>query len=308
MFLAIILLTAAVLFAALSMYLAYYGVHGRRHPLEDTKQDQIKQMPWVKDLLESCRPLEYEIRSYDGYILHAQMYSCGDTGKEQKESKKYIILIHGYTLNRYGELKYMPLYRELGYNCIVYDHRGHGLNEKAVCTYGIREGKDLMAVIDDTYRRFGEDIWLGLTGESLGSATEITALKYKPRVHFLVNDCGFAEIVPIMQRGLARLHMPVWLIYPASFACRLMYGYSMTKARPIDSLKDNTVPICFIHGEKDSFITPDHSVRMSKATKGYQELHIIKDAEHAKAINTDPELYKKIVTDFVRGVEEGRIT
>ena len=30
---------------------------------------------------------------------------------------------------------------------IVYDHRGHGLNEKTICTYGIKEAKDLMAVI-----------------------------------------------------------------------------------------------------------------------------------------------------------------
>ncbi len=297
--LAVILVILALLFI-LSWMLASYAVHGARYTPEETWKDQCGQNPEVKDLA-GVQTVSYEIRDEEGYTLHA-VYYPNDTA-----SKKFLIMVHGYTLNRNGELKYMPMYRRLGYNCIVYDHRGHGLNRPVPCTFGIKESRDLMAVIRDTYERYGSDIYLGLTGESLGAATEITALKYHPQVHFIVNDCGFADLIPVEKDGLKGMHLPPFLVYPADLACRIVYHFAFTAARPIDSLKDNKIPICFIHGDADTFINCDHSVRMSRATAGYQELHLVPGAAHAKSINTDPAKYEEIVDRFVRGVESGEI-
>lgn len=333
----IIVIAVIVLFCVLSCYLAHYAAGGARYSLEETFADQEKQSGEVSGL-RTAKHENYDIKSFDGFTLHVEYYplTAGDrvtgtkhldgtplTDEEEKTAeagvsaeamkapagytRKIIIMVHGYTLNRYGELKYMPIYRRLGYDCIIYDHRGHGKSTKAPCSFGIREARDLIAVINDTYQRYGKDIWLGLTGESLGAATEITALKYHPNVKFLVNDCGFAELMPVEKDGLKGLHLPTWLYYLANLACYPMYGYHFSKANPIESLSDNKIPICFIHGTDDTFITPDHSERMAKATKGYQELHLVKGAAHAKSINTDPNGYEKIVDQFVKGVEEGNI-
>lgn len=333
----IILIIVVVVLCALSCYLAHYAAGGARYTLAQTFADQEKQNPEVESL-RKARHENYDITSFDGFTLHVEYYplEAGDrvvgekkpdgtllSGTEEAAAekgvdeavlkapagytKKFLIMVHGYTLNRYGELKYMPLYRRLGYNIIIYDHRGHGESAKAPCSFGIREARDLIAVINDTYQRYGKDIWLGLTGESLGAATEITALKYHPNVKFLVNDCGFSELMPVEKDGLKGLHLPTWLFYLADLACRPMYGYFFHKANPIESLKDNKIPICFIHGTDDTFITPDHSERMAKATQGYQELHLVKGAAHAKSINVGPAEYEKIVDTFVKGVEEGKI-
>ena len=69
--------------------------------------------------------------------------------------------------------------------------------------------------------------------------------------------------------------------------------------RPIDSLKDNRIPILFIHGAEDSFILPDHSRRMKEATQGYAELRLIPGAEHARSILTDPLAYQQAVNEFL---------
>lgn len=333
----IIIVLVIVVLCALSCYLARYAAGGARYTLEQTFADQEKQSGEVESL-RNARHSNYDIQSFDGFTLHVEYYplETGDrvwgtkhldqsplSPEEEKAAaegvngevrkapagytRKIIIMVHGYTLNRYGELKYMPLYRRLGYDCIIYDHRGHGKSAKAPCSFGIREARDLIAVINDTYQRYGKDIWLGLTGESLGAATEITALKYHPNVKFLVNDCGFSELMPVEKDGLKGLHLPTWLFYLANLACRPMYGYWFSKANPIESLKDNKVPICFIHGTDDTFITPDHSERMAAATKGYKELHLVKGAAHAKSINVDPKGYEEIVDKFVKGVESGAI-
>ena len=85
-----------------------------------------------------------------------------------------------------------------------------------------------MKVIEDTYRRYGKDIYLGLTGESLGAATEITALRYHPDVRFIVNDCGYADLIPVEKDGLKGMHLPQWLVYLADLSCRIIYHFSFT--------------------------------------------------------------------------------
>ena len=161
---------------------------------------------------------EYEIRSFDGYILHAYFVP----NRDFPESRKFIIINHGYTSSHYGALKYFNKWTELGFQCVLYDDRYHGKNlknRKSCSTLGIREAKDMMAVVEDTYMRYGNDIYLGLQGESMGSAMEITALKYKPKVHFIVNDCGFADLLNVLEGALkAQFHLHKWLIWPSSFA------------------------------------------------------------------------------------------
>lgn len=296
----IIILILFAAFCILSWQLARYAAHGERYSLEETFKDQCGQNPEV-EALSKVKTTSYRVINDAGYVLHTTFYPNDD------QTNKYLIMVHGYTLNRNGELKYMPIFRRLGYNCIVYDHRGHGENAWKPCSFGIEEAKDLMAIIRDTYERYGKDIYLGLTGESLGAGTEITALQYHPDVKFIVNDCGFADIIPVEKDGLYGLKLPRWLVYPASCAAAVLYGHSFTEAKPIRSLKDNRIPICFIHGEEDTFIRPEHSVKMHEANPAYSELHLIPGAEHAKSINTDPKGYEEIVDRFVRGVENGTL-
>ena len=298
----VVLAAVLLILAGMSAYLASYAVHGTRYTLEETWKEEMGKKELRVDTLENYPFEPYEIVSCDGYLLNAQLYRLPEP------SRKFMIITHGYTMNRYASLKYVVLFMELGYNCIIYDDRGHGENRPHICTYSLKESKDLMAVIRDTYRRHGEDIFLGLHGESLGCATQTRALENHPPVKFLVNDCGFAEIVPVMQGGLRGMHLPGWMIYPASLACRLMYGYSFPAARPIDSLPGNTIPICFIHGAADDFITPDHCERMYAATKGYREIHLFPGAGHAMSLQSDPKTYYEVVGDFVRKAERGDLT
>lgn len=288
---------------AMSTALAHYAVHGVRYDPEETLENDTSEYPYLKEYVllgpNFRGSKQYMVKSHDGLPLQVQYYQ-GD-----KDSRKFVILVHGYTMNRFSMLKYVPIYMDMGYHCIVYDHRGHGDSDrKEVCTFGIREAKDLLCVIEDTYQRFGDDIYLGLHGESLGSGTQITALQYKPKVRFLVNDCGFEEILNVMKGGLREMHLPDVLVYPASMASKAVYGERFDKMRPIDSLADNEVPICFIHGEADTFIRPFNSEDMWKKTKGYAELHLFPGAAHAKSLYTDPVKYRKVVTAFVRKIEE----
>lgn len=298
----IVILVILLALCLASLVIAGIIVGGRRQTLEESWQ-------WQLDHAPGCRVFrredltDYEIKSAGGYVLHASFLPAASP------SDRYLVLAHGYTDTRYGSMKYVQFYHRLGFSCVIYDERGHGENPKTACTYGVREAKDLLAVIEDTYRRYGENIRLGIHGESLGGATVLTSLKYQPRVCFAVDDCGFADILPILKAGLKFAHLPSFLVYPASLMAKLRYEVAFTEAKPLEGVRGNQIPLLIMHGAKDDFILPDHSRQVKETTEGYAELHFFPEAGHAQSALSDPELYYELLKAFLTKIrflpEEG---
>lgn len=277
--------------------LAAYVAKPVYHTTEDMTE-RMKEQGFWRDY-EAMAKEEWRISSYDGYILHATYIPAAEPGN------RYVIISHGYTCNRMGSLKYVHLFRQLGYNCLIYDNRSHGDNRRGICTMGKRESSDLLALIRYVYHRFGDGIYLGLHGESMGAALQIMALRGQPRVQFIINDCGFARLMDVITHNIGKtLHLPRWLCYPVSVASLCYFGFSYGELKPVDVLKENEVPICFMHGEKDDFIPCSHSQEMYEVTKGYRELHLFPEVEHAQSIDSDEARYMQIVHDFLEKIGE----
>ena len=289
----LIILTALAL--GMGYLLCSFAVEIRRQTLEDARkwQEEHYDISWYDGLEKE----DYTVTSHDGYLLHAQLL------RNPAPSDRYILISHGYTDNRFGSLKYTKMYLDQGFHVILYDLRGHGENEPTFCTYSIRESRDLDVMIRDSRARHPEASLFGIHGESLGSATSVAVLRYKPRIDFVVADCGFSEIESVMRRGLRGMHVPGFMICPASLWAKARCGYYFREMRPIDSLADNLIPILFIHGAEDDFILPAHSEAMRKATRGYSELHLIPGAGHAASVLTAPDDYARYTDEFIRHVE-----
>ena len=291
MFIVAVILTALiVLTVAAGFFFASSSMSIRRQTLDEARkwQEDHYDLSWY-DPLEK---LDYQLTSYDGYLLNVEII------RNPAPSDKYILLSHGYTDNRCGALKYTKMYLDLGFNAVVYDLRGHGENEPTFCTYSARERKDLAVLIKDCIERYRPKVF-GIHGESLGAATSIACLEDKPKIDFVVADCGFSDISGVLKTGVRNMHLPEAVVPLASACARMLYGYSYGMMRPIDSLAENRIPILFIHGAEDTFILPEHSERMQQMTKGYSELHLIPGAAHAASVLAAPEEYKEIVESFL---------
>ncbi|WP_198145551.1 alpha/beta hydrolase family protein [Olegusella massiliensis] len=154
--------------AGFALYMASTIAHPQGNDLKAERQWEIDHGLWGDfDLLSQS---EYQVKEYDGYELHCSFVPAEHT------SNKYVIISHGFCSNRYGAAKYVASYRKLGFNCIIYDIHAHGENASTTCTLGNLESEDLLALIQDTHQRYGKDITLGLHGESMGSATMLSAL------------------------------------------------------------------------------------------------------------------------------------
>ena len=292
MVIGIIAVVLLILLVCIGFFFAGYSMTIRRQTLEEARawQEAHYDLSWYDPLEKE----DYTVTSYDGYVLHAQFL------RNPKQTDKYILISHGYTDNRFGALKYAKMYLDQSFHVIVYDLRGHGLNDPTFCTYSIRERKDLLAMIQDSRQRWPDMALFGLHGESLGAATSIAVLEEYPPVDFVVSDCGFSEITSVLKGGLKQMHLPGFITELASVCAKIRFGYSYDEMRPIDSLIGNRIPILFIHGAEDSFITPEHSKKMMKDTEGYAEVHLIPGAGHAQSVLTDPETYRQLVSSFLK--------
>ena len=260
-----------------------------------------KEMSWEKEHklwgdYDDYEKEDYIVKGLNDYDLHVTLV------KNPRPSDKYVIISHGFKSNRYGAVKYVDSYIDLGFNCIIYDMRDHGENEKAAVSLGQFESEDLYKLIEDTYNRYG-NIKLGLHGESMGAATSLMVLSKKPKVDFVVADCGFSNLYDLIYKAYDLAKTP-FVLPSVNTAMKLRYGYDMKKTSPKDALVGNEVPICFIHGEADTFILPDNSQVNKAATAGYSELHLVPNAAHAQSREVLGEAeYRGIIGDFLNNID-----
>lgn len=292
-FLALLIAAALVLliFAAGSWYLSGVVALPRTASLERARKNETEQGGYGD--FDELEKMDYIVRASDGYELHAQYIPAAG------ESDRYVVITHGYGYNRIGSVKYVHLFRRLGFHCVIYDNRGHGENARTHVTMGRREHRDLLDVIADTRRRFAVGC-LGLHGESMGSATSVMALGAKPAVDFLVSDCGYADLMLLLRDLIGKEYrLPAWLVYPASAMSRLRFGFSYGSVMPKAALAQSDVPALFIHGEADTFVLPEHARLFYEAARGRKQLLIIENAKHAAALRTDLAAYEAAVRQFL---------
>ena len=246
---------------------------------------------------DSYEKESYEVKGKDGYVLHCTLV------KSPVESDRFVIISHGFNSNRYGAVKYVDAYASLNFNCIIYDLRGHGENQKTVCTIGNYEGEDLNFLIKDTYERYGNDIILGLHGESMGASTSLSSLVKRPDVKFVISDCSFTNLYDLMKNGADKNHQG-FMLPLVNMWCSLIHGFDMKDTSPVDSIDKSTVPICFIHGEADDLIPPEMSEKLAKACDGASYIHFVPEAGHAQSVKVlGSRSYSMIILGFLTNEE-----
>ncbi len=97
-----------------------------------------------------------------GYKLHAIYIPKG--------SNKTIIFIHGHTYTLMGDIKYLEIFRSLGFNALLIDSRFHGKSGGFNTTFGKYEKYDVKACVDWVSRTTGNNSIIGIHGESMEMA------------------------------------------------------------------------------------------------------------------------------------------
>ena len=285
-------------------------LHPRIYAYDTVVNEEVKRGHFTREWFDSNVHLEdFTLRSPQGYDLHCALWPREKTASFADGHRRVVVLVHGFTYCLLGQIKYASMFHELGFDCVLYDHRNHGLSDKMPTTMGAYEAKDLAFVCDWARMHYGEDAVLGTLGESMGAGTVMLHAGMAARLSFAVEDCGYSDLTKLLKSVLIqRFHLPAFPVLPiASLFSRLRGGVFFRTVRPADALKHNAAtPMLFIHGDADELVPPAMLQECFDAKPGAKELWLVPTAPHAGCYATDREGYRAHLRKFL--TENGLIS
>jgi pimeloyl-ACP methyl ester carboxylesterase len=249
---------------------------------------------------------DFKLKSTYGYQLSGSFIPRDPEMVPKDQKERAVVIVHGYTFCQFGSVKYIDIFRRLGFHCVIYDHRNHGYSDKATTTMGYFEARDLKQICDWTRKKLGNDIILGTHGESMGAATVMMNAPLDDKLAFVIEDCGYSDLSDQLAFNMKKYyHLPrVPFLAAASLLSRLRGGIFFGSVVPKQEVaKCESLPMLFLHGENDGFVPTYMVNEVYEAKKGYRRKRIFPNAAHAESYWNNQAEYTKEVEEFLKDIK-----
>lgn len=242
---------------------------------------------------------DFSVRAPDGVELR------GWKIRPRSPNGDWLLLFHGVSDNRTGDLGHAELLLRHGYSVVMMDSRAHGESGGDMATYGWKERYDTVAIADALYSQ--EKVrHLGALGVSMGAAIALQSAAIEPRIQAVIAEDPFADLREVSY-DYAGLHfsplLGKTLFRPATiFAMKGMAsagGFQSDDVSPAKAVAARAFPVLLICGTHDHTIPCRHAQRIYKAARGPRELWIVNGAAHASALGRAPAEYETRVVQFL---------
>ena len=234
--------------------------------------------------------------SRDGFCLHGALFP--------NNSDNWVIAVHGYDSEWRGMIRYVRRFLDAGYSVFLPDLRGFGMSDDKRTTMGHLERLDMLDWINKLIlEQRAKNIIL--FGVSMGAATVmLTAGEKLPvNVRAVVEDCGYSSVREEFEYNIMHtVHLPPYpILWISDIITRINDGWSFLRdGNCISAVKRAKVPICFIHGESDTFVPFSMVYKLYNACRNKdKKLFTVPGAEHTEACVKAPEEYWETVFDFI---------
>jgi pimeloyl-ACP methyl ester carboxylesterase len=305
------LLVALVLLLAYLLYLAFRYTNQILYPNTKSYEaalDKVKKQGYYpEDYINSLPYQTFQLKSPYGYMIHGRVYLQSPDSSGER-SKNFAIIIHGITMNLYGALKYLPFFYKKGFNVVVFDLRNHGETGGENTSYGYFEKWDLSTVTDYLYKEFGQDITVGLHGESMGGTIAMLNMAMDQRISFGIIDCAFSDLPELLLLKLkqdSRIKSKKMISF-VNLLIKIRAGFSIEDVSPLKELPTIKQPLLFIHGSEDTYIPAMMSKAMYAFKMDRKYIYIAEGGVHGTSMATDPRRYDEEITTFLNEIRSDK--
>lgn len=210
-----------------------------------------------------------------------------------------IILLHGYKANRLEMISRCEIFRNAGYNLLLYDARGCGESEGDLVSFGYYEIRDLLAAL--RFLKVNGDSEIAIYGFSQGGATILMAADSLKDIKCIIAEGTFDKLEnAIDNRFESTLYIPgkfgAWLMIPFAES---KLGININKIEPVNEVSKINFPILIIGGENDDRTLKENTIMLYETAKEPKELWIVKNSGHTDIFSNNPEIYRSEVLDFL---------
>jgi fermentation-respiration switch protein FrsA (DUF1100 family) len=233
---------------------------------------------------------------------------------------RIIVVVHGTRTNREDPaahlLELTGALANKGLGVLSFDMRGMGESPPAPLSMGTLEQRDVLGAIDFLrtghlpFPELGRPRSIGGLGVSMGAATLLLAAAREPGIKAIVSDSAYADVVPLLEREIAKRRVaplgrvPGVFAPPALVLCRLLYGVDFFAARPVAVIADIAPrPLFLIHGTADDYVPIANLWELNAAATSVPAARvttwIVPNAHHAQAFTvTGAEYVRRVVAFF----------
>ncbi len=216
-----------------------------------------------------------------------------------------VVLIHGYADAKVGAIAFAPLFRELGFNVLALDLRGHGQSGGERTSAGCFERDDVSQVVDQLRAIHPSQTQrLVLFGISMGSAVACAVAKDRDDVSAVVCESPYVDFQAASRTHAHLLGLPLpelqgWSVRLAQW----MLGCDFETAAPRITLPKIACPVMLIMGEQDPFVPPGEveKLREIMVARGNARdaVCVFKEGSHVTSYHSDPAGYRSALERFL---------
>ena len=190
------------------------------------------------------------------------------------------------------------------YNLVLFDFRNHGQSSGESTTLGVREARDVEAVVD-WLERTKTPSSIALLGVSMGGAAAIDEAVQDDRVAAVILDSPHATLASALEAQLDSRGFPLAL--PGSWSILLggllRTGEDLSVADPVQAIaRIGERPVLIVAAGKDEAVGPGDAAELMGAgqEKGARvELETCPSAGHAESLTACPAEYAGWVLGFL---------
>lgn len=258
---------------------------------EDFKERTKKYADWLEENSEDIFLL-----TKDNVKVHALL--C----RAKKNSRKYIIMCHGYK-GRAQDLGFQAYnFRNMGYNVLSVDARASGKTQGKFIGMGYIDKSDLKGYINFVLAR-DPQAQIVLYGISMGASEVMMAAgeQLPQNVKAVVEDSGFTSVWDILGYQLKEtMRLPVQpILFLGSLYAKLRTGLDFKRASAAEAVKNTSLPILFIHGTKDKSVPFEMFGELYESCNSEKEAYVVEGADHMHCDLAAPEKYYGCIEDFL---------
>lgn len=290
MILGIVILVGAIVYVVCAFIIVKISCRPPKRTDEQLYYEEIS----IKEVPRELYDIEYEElwqKSDYGYELFARGYIG-------KPTHKYIVLVHGHNAASSGMVRFMQLFYERGYNCVLPDNRYSARSGGDCISFGYYEQYDIIKWIDYIYS-VDSEAQIGIMGESMGGAIAIMVAGIRKDLKFCIDYCGYADM-QLEIKDTARSYVPLaFFSMPlARVLVKHYFDFDMRDVSPMESAKTIECPTLIMHSRGDKLVRYYHHELIQKNVRDVRHV-AFPDAPHGQSLTRYPVLFNKSIIDFL---------
>jgi hypothetical protein len=286
----IILMTLVILY----FLFAFIALKKVLRPVPRTEEDSYLRAVEQKAIDKEFFNVPFEEMWADsdfGYKMFARFY------KNEVETDRFIILLHGHASNGVGVLVYAKEFLRLGFNVLVPDQRGTGKSGGKGHTMGHYEKFDAVKWLDLLESGY-PNAQIGVFGESMGGATAVMLTALDNRVKFLIEYSAYSHFENVIKSYLKKKGLFNFLIFGLRVVASGVYSVDFRETHAVPAMKQITVPTLIMHSKGDALVLYNNALELKEANPN-AELITFEKSPHARSIAHYPEQYKEALENFI---------